>query len=226
MMRHAFFITVLVFAALTGCSTDQKPRNEKERESTDSSSLLKDSRITTEFTEDGIKLTYTKTGALESIEVTGIAESWRGETQARLLAEADAYEKLTKFTCGSTVKNSQRTKLLAKSLEIAKDKLKTSKSKDSDEINFTADELEGMDVGGGGDAASTSNSGSIRNASLINQITTSTITEITSKGKLRGVRKIKEFTRNGGKTFIAVYVWSDKDNTAAEQMRKKMSDGN
>lgn len=226
-MRHAFFVTLVLSALVfVGCSTDQKARNEKERDTGESGSLLKDARITTEFTEDGIKLTYTKTGALESIEVTGIAESWRGETQARLLAEADAYEKLTKFTFGSTVKNNQRTKLLAKSLEVAKDKLKTSKSKDSDEINFTADELEGMDVGASGDAASTTNSGSIRNASLINQITTSTITEITSKGKLRGVRKVKEFTRNGGKTFIAVYVWSDKDNAAAEQMRKKMSNGN
>ena len=49
-----------------------------------------------------------------------------------------------------------------------------------------------------------------------------TVTNLTSKGRLTGVRKIRDFRRNDGKTYVAVYVWSDKDQATSEYIRNRM----
>ena len=49
-----------------------------------------------------------------------------------------------------------------------------------------------------------------------------TITTITAKGRLTGVRKVRDSQTNNGKTYIAVYQWSDKDQSAAESIRDRM----
>jgi hypothetical protein len=128
-----------------------------------------------------------------------------------------------KFIHGSSVKNSQRTKIIAKSLEIAKDRSVSTKNPTEEEVNFSDEEIT-KNVALSKDNAEQNKN--IRNASMVNQITTETISEITSKGKLRGVRKIKEYTQNEGKTFVAVYTWSSRDNSAASEMRKKMTEKN
>jgi len=56
----------------------------------------------------------------------------------------------------------------------------------------------------------------------VNESTVSAITNITAKGRLVGVRKIRDYQRDDGKTYVAVYQWSEKDNAAADAARKRM----
>ncbi len=183
------------------------------------SSNLKDQSIATDFTDEGIKITYTFTGKLQSIEVFGQAEAWRGNVEA--VAEADAMAKLTKFVNGQTISTNRRIQVIGKSIEEARDnKLDKYKSQDGT-INVTAKQIE-SDLSGDQNQQSTQETDAVRNARAINQTIVTTVTNITSKGRLTGVRKIRDFQRNDGKTYVAVYVWSDKDQATSEYIRNRM----
>jgi hypothetical protein len=43
-----------------------------------------------------------------------------------------------------------------------------------------------------------------------------------SQGKLVGVRKANDYQKDNGKTYVAVYVWSEKDQAISENIRKRM----
>jgi hypothetical protein len=184
-----------------------------------SSTNLKDQAIATDFTDEGIKITYTFTGKLQSIEVYGQAEAWRGNIEA--VAEADAMAKLTKFVNGQTVSTNRRVQVIGKSIEEARDnKLDKYKSQDGT-INVTAKQIE-SEFAGGQNQQSSQETNAVRNAKAINQTIVTTVTNITSKGRLTGVRKIRDYQRNDGKIYVAVYVWSDKDQATSEYIRNRM----
>jgi hypothetical protein len=183
------------------------------------STNIKDQSIATDFTDEGIKITYTFSGKLESIEVYGQAEAWRGNVEA--VAEADAMAKLTKFVNGQTVSTDRRVKVIGKSIEDARDnKLDKYKSQDGT-INVTSKQIESDPIADQNKQTSQENTAN-RSANTINQMVVTTVTSITSKGRLVGVRKIRDFQRNDGKTYVAVYVWSEKDQATSEFIRNRM----
>ncbi len=206
-----FISTLFITLFLVGCSgtSDVRP----------SGSNLKDQSIATDFTDEGIKITYTFTGKLEFIEVYGQADAWRGNVEA--LAEADAMAKLTKFVNGQNVSTERRIKIIGKSIEDARDK-KLDKFKSQDgTINVTDKQIEYEPMIEKSQQSSQDNS-TLRNAKAINETIVTTVTSITSKGRLTGVRKIRDFQRNDGKVYVAVYVWSDKDQATSDYIRNRM----
>jgi len=183
------------------------------------STNIKDQSIATDFTDEGIKITYTFSGKLESIEVYGQAEAWRGNVEA--VAEADAMAKLTKFVNGQTISTDRRVKVIGKSIEDARDnKLDKYKSQDGT-INVTSKQIESDPIADQNKQSSQENTAA-RSANTINQMVVTTVTNMTSKGRLVGVRKIRDFQRNDGKTYVAVYVWSEKDQATSEFIRNRM----
>jgi hypothetical protein len=64
---------------------------------------------------------------------------------------------------------------------------------------------------------------SLRSANVLNQTLTETVTSITSRGKLVGVRKVRDYTQNNGKVYVGVYQWSEKDLAISESVRTKMN---
>jgi len=202
---------VACVAFLIGCTSGSMPHIKSPN--------LKDQAIATDFTDEGIKITYTFTGKLQSIEVYGQAEAWRGNVEA--VAEADAMAKLTKFVNGQTVSTNRRVQVIGKSIEEARDnKLDKFKSQDGT-INVTAKQIE-SDFSGDQNQQSSQETNAVRNARAINQTIVTTVTNITSKGRLTGVRKIRDFQRNDGKTYVSVYAWSDKDQATSEYIRNRM----
>ena len=209
-MKNLLLVLVTV-ATFVGCSSTPNKISETAN--------LKDQTIATDFTDEGIKITYTFTGKLDSIEVYGQAEAWRGNLEA--LAEADAMAKLTKFVNGQNVSTERRVKIIGKSIEEAKDsKLDQFKSQDGT-INVTDKQIENNPLFDKAQQSSQDNS-TVRNARAVNETIVTTVTNLTSKGRLTGVRKIRDFKRNDGKTYVAVYVWSDKDQAASEYIRNRM----
>jgi hypothetical protein len=70
---------------------------------------------------------------------------------------------------------------------------------------------------------SSSESFADKSASIVNKTMVTTITVITSKGRLTGLRKVKDFTRDSGKVYVAVYQWSEKDQATSKYLREQMS---
>jgi len=206
-----FISTFFIVLSLLGCSSTSDVRP--------SGSNLKDQSIATDFTDEGIKITYTFTGKLESIEVFGQAESWRGNVEA--LAEADAMAKLTKFVNGQNVSTERRVRIIGKSIEDTQNN-KLDKFKNQDGTISITDKQVEYEPFVDRNQQTLQDSSSQRNAKAINETIVTTVTNITSKGRLTGVRKIRDFQRNDGKVYVAVYVWSEKDQAASEYIKKRM----
>ena len=181
---------------------------------------IKEKQLSTDFTDEGIKITYTFTGKLESIEVFGQAEVWRGNVEA--IAEADAMAKLTKFVYGKDASTSRRVKVIGRSIEAAKDNKLTAYSNKEGDIEITDKQIEGLPLIGGANTKTDASSTAERQATALNTFIVTTITDITSKGRLVGVRKVKDFQRNDGKVYVAVYVWSEKNQVASEYIKNRM----
>jgi hypothetical protein len=206
-------ICIGLSSILMACSTTETSKST-------SSSDVKEQRLSTDFTDEGIKITYTFTGKLESIEVYGQAEAWRGNVEA--IAEADAMAKLTKFVYGKDVATSRRVKVIGRSIEAAKDNKLTAYSNKEGDIEITDKQIEGLPLTGGSNAKTDTSSTAERQATALNATIVTTITDITSKGRLVGVRKVRDFQRNDGKVYVAVYVWSEKNQAASEYIKNRM----
>jgi hypothetical protein len=207
------FIAVFILSlSVIGCAVDPSKNSINPD--------IKEKQLSTNFTDEGIKITYTFTGKLESIEVYGQAEAWRGNVEA--IAEADAMAKLTKFVYGKDVATSRRVKIIGRSIEAAKDNKLTAYSNKEGDIEVTDKQIEGLPLTGGSNAKTDTSSTAERQATALNATIVTTITDITSKGRLVGVRKVRDFQRNDGKVYVAVYVWSEKNQAASEYIKNRM----
>ena len=201
-MKHKFKLILLAGAlALAGCSS------VKLRES----STIKDTKLATNFTDEGVKIFYTFTGKLEKIEVYGQADAWKGNVES--LAEADALSKLVKFVYGNDVSTNRKVNIIGKAIENAED------STNTDTITSDSKELESELKNKPNNSNSTN---AKRTAKIVNETIADTVTSMKSQGKLVGVRKANDYQKDNGKTYVAVYVWSEKDQAISENIRTRM----
>ena len=211
---------------LISCSVN---KNDKLSESVGGE--IKDRRLATDFTDEGIKITYTLTGDIKILEVSGQAEAWK--TNVTILAEADAMAKLTKYIYGKDVSTSQRVQVIGKSMEKFNDNLIKSVYKGDEVPTFTDKQIEdeigkerkvnlNLPNANTNDLKNQDLTRYQREAKVVNDTTIDTMTKISSTGKLQGVRKVRDYVKDDGKTYVAVYVWSDKDIETINYIRQKM----
>ena len=213
MKKTALAMSMAAMITLTGCGSFGS-KQQALSPSTDSQTAVKDGTISTEFKDEGIKLFYTFTGNLDRIEVYGLAPAWKGNVD--VLAEADAMDKLVKFVHGQTVSTDRRVKIMAKSLDKARDNTLNRFKSNDDNLNFDSKELE--NVG----SENSSNNTSRRIADRVENTLVNTVTTITAKGRLTGVRKVRDSVVQDGKLYVAVYQWSEKDQATSEFIRGRM----
>ena len=201
-MKHKFKL-ILIAAALSmpGCSSvklnDPAP--------------IKNTKLATNFTDEGVKIFYTFTGKLERIEVYGQADAWKGNVET--LAEADALAKLVKFVYGNDVSTNRKVSIIGKAIENAEDATNTDTiTSDSKELES---ELKNKPI-------NSNSTNAKRAAKIVNETIADTVTSMKSQGKLVGVRKANDYQKNNGKTYVAVYVWSEKDQVISENIRTRM----
>lgn len=206
--KLAVCATVLILAA---CAA---PRQEQQ-----ATSGLKDQRLATDFTDEGIKVHYTLMGKLEKIEVHGQADAWKGNVET--LAEADALAKLVKFIYGNEVATERKVKLIGRAIEDAEDNIQRNSSGGGETVTTTDKQLE-EDIRARKAPGANSESAR-RKAKILNETLTETVTTMTAKGRLAGVRKISDYRRNDGKLYVAVYQWSEKDQTTSDSVRERMN---
>jgi major membrane immunogen (membrane-anchored lipoprotein) len=213
MKKTALAMSMAAMVTVTGCGSFGSKQQALTPPS-DSQTAVKDGTISTEFKDEGIKLFYTFTGNLDRIEVYGLAPAWKGNVD--VLAEADAMDKLVKFVHGQTVSTDRRVKIMAKSLDKARDNSLNRFKSNDDNLNFDSRELENA-----GPENSTNNT-SRRIADRVENTLVTTVTNITAKGRLTGVRKVRDSVVQDGKMYVAVYQWSEKDQATSEFVRGRM----
>ena len=215
MKKTALAMSMAAMITVTGCgSLGFGNKQQALSPSSDSQTAVKDGTISTEFKDEGIKLFYTFTGNLDRIEVYGLAPAWKGNVD--VLAEADAMDKLVKFVHGQTVSTDRRVKIMAKSLDKARDNTLNRFKSNDDNLNFDSKELENSG------SENTSNNTSRRIADRVENTLVTTVTNITAKGRLTGVRKVRDSVVQDGKMYVAVYQWSEKDQATSEFVRGRM----
>lgn len=221
-----FFYLSLILSQLVGCSAN---KNQKLSDSVGGE--IKDRRLATDFTDEGIKITYTLTGDVKILEVSGQAEVWK--TNVAALAETDAMSKLTKYIYGKDVVVTQRVQVIGKSIEKFNDNIIKSVYKGDEVPTFTDKQIENeitqerkVKINIPNSAAEDLKNQDLtryqREAKVVNDNTVETMTKISSGGKLQGVRKIRDYVKDDGKTYVAVYVWSDKDIETINYIKQRM----
>jgi hypothetical protein len=171
--------------------------------------------------DEGIKIYYTLLGKLDRIEVYGMADAWKGDGQTlEILAEADAKERLVKYLYDQRVDSDRSVEVIARTLDKARDdalnRMENGLSPPSI-VEFDEESVE-AEV----NAQPNSDNTSRRVAERIEETKITALTKITAGGTLRGMRKIRNKTRNNGRTYVAVYQWSEKDQDTANEIRRKM----
>lgn len=207
MKRTIISLTILASLGLVGCSSfGSKTKAEAPIVPQEWKTPVKDATLSVDFRDDGIKVYYTMFGKLEKIEVYGMAPAWK--SNVTILAEADAMSKLVKFVHGKEVTSNEVTKILGKAIEKSQDGY----SNDFDSKELIADNA----------PSSRKTNSALRNASVVNETLVNTVTTITSRGRLTGVRKVNDMIRDNGKMYVAVYQWTHKDQATSEYLRKMM----
>lgn len=219
MKKSALALALAATLGLSACSST-KPVGGLNPPS-DSQVAVKDTQISTDFKDQGIKIYYTLTGNLDRIEVYGMAPAWKGNVD--IIAEADAMDKLVKFVHGQSVTTERRVRVISRTLDRARDNTLNRFNNTEGTLTFNAQDVE-QDLPGA--AGSTEDSGqsntSRRIADRVENTLLNTVTTITARGRLTGVRKIRDEVRQDGSQYVAVYQWSQRDQDVSELLRSRM----
>ena len=223
MKKTVLALSLIAALGISGCSsTKPGPESTGLSQPRDSQVPVKDSRITTEFRDQGIKLHFTLMGDLDRIEVFGMAPAWKGNPD--VLAELDAMDKLVKFVHGQSVSTERRTKIMARAIDRARDNTVNRFKTNDQNLNFVASDLENDNAplpNLNNDEKSQNNT-SRRIADRVENTLTETVTSITASGRLTGVRKIRDQVLDDGRTYVAIFQWSEKDQATSEFIRNRM----
>jgi hypothetical protein len=218
MNKTTLALMIAAALGLAACSSSKKTSSGVDPGEI---TALQDRTLSTDFSREGIRITYTLFGSVKKIEAFGYAPVWRGNYEH--VAEADAKDKLVRFLRGETVTSNRMTRVIARSIERSQDRSVNRFRTVDGSINFTEEELDSGNISGvavGED--DTRDNTALRRASVANaQIVTSTIT-VTAKGRLSAVFLERSEVVDDGRTYLAVYAWTPKTQDAARGIREQM----
>jgi len=210
-------LVIALSAVMVGCSSMS---GKGIQPSVDAVTPIKDTKISTEFRDEGIKIYYTMSGQLDRIEVIGVSPAWKRNHD--IIAEADAMDKLVKFVHGKNVSTERRVRIISRAIDQASD-ITSNKFKTVDgTIETDSDSLESTDVKSKNGEESQKSNTAKRNAKIVDETVINVMQSVTSSGRLVGVRKIGESLKDDGKSYVAYYQWSKKDQATSREIRNEM----
>lgn len=222
MNKHILTLAVIAALGITGCSSTKAPSTGFTPPS-DTKVAVKDRTVAAHFKDRGIEVHYTTFGEFEKIYVWGVAPAWKGMDQARILAELDAKAKLIKFVHGEQGESTQRAKIIARSLDKARDntlnRFDSNTSQDAD-FSFDAGQIEAEIQRE--PVTATEDNTSRRIAETIDRTMVDQVQTLTSAGRLTGVIKVDDGRSRDGKYYFAKYEWSPKTQSISRQLREQM----
>lgn len=213
-----------VVLGLSACSST------KPTDSASSSAIpLSDQRLaTSDFKRQGIKITYTLGGEIESIETTGYAPVWgssqNAAREAFRVAELEAKKSLNDFINKETITSAVSVRMISQNLESAKDQRTNSFA--NNRSGPGQDQLIALDE----DPAKSENkeinqeaNTAVRDDALRVASRVSTTITTQNKGILAGLYLVEGAVINEGKNVAVVYRWDRKSNNTRVQLRNLMA---
>jgi hypothetical protein len=229
-MNKRILVAAMTVASLqlVGCSSTQTSGINPGSNATTG---ISDQRLaTSDFKRQGVRITYTLSGEIESIEVTGYAAVWgasqNAAREAFRVAELEAKKSLNDFINKESIQSSVSVRMISQNLEHAKDQktnnFASNKSTQSDELVAVDAEPAPSTTADNVDKNAEENI-AIRNDALkiASRVSTTIVTQ--NKGILSGLYLVQGNVINDGKNVEAVYRWDRKSNATRVQLRNLMA---
>jgi len=229
-MKHTILVTAMSTALLviTGCSSVSKTASNLIEPGSQSKTAISEQRLaTSEFQRQGVRITYTFGGELESIEATGYAPVWGNSQSATResfrVAELEAKKSLNDFINKESIKSSTSVRMISKNLEKAQDKKAN---------NFSTNRPGGTNslITADTDVESDKKSATDREENIATrndalEIASRVENEIATQnqGILSGLYLVEGRIINDGKTVQAIYRWDRKHVNDRVQIRNLMA---
>ena len=220
-------LSLAVISALAGCSVLDKVIAPGTTVNPGPQQAISEQRLSSDFKREGVRVTYTLSGALESLEATGFAPVWGNSENARReafrVAELEAKKAINDFINQETITSSKSLEIIGKNLEKARDN-KTNNftsNRSPNMISSSDDDLESDAKARDGDNSKIENM-AVREDSL--RIASNTRTEIRmqNRGILSGLMLKEGNVINSGRTVRAVYRWDKKSSEQRGVIRNLM----
>ena len=182
---------------------------------------------TSDFKRLGVRITYTLTGELDSIEATGYAPVWgnsqNAAREAFRVAELEAKKSLNDFINKESIKSTTSVRTISQNLERAQDNktnnFASNRSGDTDRLVALDEEV---DKSSNTETTREENTAVRKDALNIASRLDTTITT-QNRGILGGLYLVEGRVINDGKTVQTVYRWDRKSNAQRVQLRNLMS---
>lgn len=189
---------------------------------------ISEQRLSSDFKREGVRVTYTMNGSLESLESTGFAPVWGNSENARReayrVAELEAKKAINDFINQETITSSKSLEIISRNLEKARDnKLNNFASNRSPNMISSSDDDLDSDNKGEGKADTKIENAAIREDALRIASNTRTEIRIQNKGILGGLQLRENEVINEGRTVRVVYRWDKKNNEQRAIIRNMMA---
>lgn len=193
---------------------------------------ISEQRLSSDFKREGVRVTYTMNGSLESLESTGFAPVWGNSENARReayrVAELEAKKAINDFINQETITSSKSLEIISRNLEKARDNKTNNFASNRlpNMISSSDDDLDSDNKGEG--KAEKAESTKIENAAIREdalRIASNTRTEIRiqNKGILGGLQLRENEIINDGRVARVVYRWDKKNNEQRAVIRGLMA---
>jgi uncharacterized protein YceK len=226
-MKQHILVTAVAAAVMimSGCSST---RSTQIAPGPSATTAISEQRLaTSEFKRQGVRITYTLSGELDSIEATGYAPVWgnsqNAAREAFRVAELEAKKSLNDFINKESIKSTTSVRTISQNLERAQDNktnnFASNRSGDADRLVALDEEV---DKSANNETTREENTAVRRDAlNIASRLDTSITTQ--NRGILGGLYLVEGRVINDGKTVQAVYRWDRKSNATRAQLRNLMA---
>ena len=222
-------LTVAVFG-MAGCSSTQSPSTMNsggiDPGSTANTAIAEQRLAVSEFKKNGVRISYTLGGDVDSIEVYGYAAVWgnsmNGARESYRMAELEAKKSLNDFINKENITSRTSVRMISSNLEQANDNKKnnftTNVVKSTDDTDVAADLNPQRNNGSSAKEDNTAvRNDALRIASTVNNTITTQ-----NAGILSGLYLVKGEVINSGRNVRVVYRWDKKSNAVRPAVRAMM----
>ena len=226
MKQHILAASVAAaVVVMSGCSST---KSTQVAPGVSATTAISEQRLaTSDFKRLGVRITYTLSGELDSIEATGYAPVWgnsqNAAREAFRMAELEAKKSLNDFINKESIKSTTSVRTISQNLERAQDNktnnFASNRSGDTDRLVALDEEV---DKSSNNETTREENTAVRKDAVNIATRLDTTITT-QNRGILGGLYLVEGRVINDGKTVQTVYRWDRKSNAQRVQLRNLMS---
>jgi len=226
-MKQHILVTAVATAVMvmSGCSSTGPTQIAPGLSAT---TAISEQRLaTSEFKRLGVRITYTLSGELDSIEAAGYAPVWgnsqNAAREAFRMAELEAKKSLNDFINKESIKSTTSVRTISQNLERAEDNktnnFASNRSGDTDRLVALDEEV---DKSANNETTKEENTAVRKDAlNIASRLDTTISTQ--NRGILGGLYLVEGVVINDGKTVKAVYRWDRKSNMTRLQLRNLMA---